>query len=188
MIILTGDFNGSPKGAVFELMTSQNFHSAQQDYWTQKQLGSSKILLDKEDDYDIICDPSYSNPEHNGNVWNTWVSHKSHRNQIIPVDHVFYLNPSDQVEARLPVLPDWTNLVFREVYQRIVAEVGTDNMRELFSAFDQDKSNFVTPEEFKAELNKLGFQGDGSPALTPEEIQALIDSADRNGDGEIIFL
>ena len=30
-------------------------------------------------------------------TWDRWISHRSHRGQNVPVDHIFFLNPSDQV-------------------------------------------------------------------------------------------
>lgn len=119
--------------------------------------------------------------------WNSWISHKSHRQDIIPVDHVFFSNPSDQVESRLPALPDWTNLVFRELHQRVIFTVGSSSMRDAFTVFDHDNSSFISPDEFASALRKLGFLGDGTPALTNEEITALIDSADRDGSGYIDY-
>eukprot|EP01041_Mallomonas_annulata_P008789 gene8789-18181_t len=49
----------------------------------------------------------------------SWISHKSHRNKNVPVDHIFFLNPSEQVQERLPPVPDWTSLVFRELRSRL---------------------------------------------------------------------
>ena len=61
-------------------------------------------------------------------------------------------------------------------------------MEQAFALFDADGSGVISREEFKAALERLGFQGDADrtdlPALTEEEIEALIDSADANGDGE----
>jgi len=79
-------------------MKSQNFRSSQYEYWSSLK--------------SVHADVNSGNVT---NPWKTWVSHKSHRNQIIPVDHVFFSNPADQEEAMLPPSPNWTNLVFREV-------------------------------------------------------------------------
>ena len=61
-------------------------------------------------------------------------------------------------------------------------------MEQAFALFDADGSGVISREEFKAALERLGFQGDADrtdlPALTEEEIEALIDSADANGDGQ----
>jgi quinol-cytochrome oxidoreductase complex cytochrome b subunit len=47
-----------------------------------------------------------------------WITHKNHLNKLVLYDHVFFSNPSDQVEEKLPVVPDWTNLFFAEIIQR----------------------------------------------------------------------
>ena len=97
------------------------------------------------------------------------------------------------MESKLPTLPDWTNLVFREVKSRLTEQLYGNNseaslsMEQAFALFDTDGSGVISREEFKAALERLGFQGDADrtdlPALTEEEIEALIDSADANGDG-----
>jgi endonuclease/exonuclease/phosphatase family metal-dependent hydrolase len=179
-VIIAGDFNGSPKGAVFQLMQSQNYRSAQEEYWCTT---GSEYCLGSSSNTAAATTPS---PEGISSR-SRWVSHKSHRNEIIPVDHVFFCNPSDQVESRLPSLPDWTNLVYRELQQRIAAELGTSSMREAFSIFDQDNTNYVTREAFKNALQRLGFDGEGAAALTKEEIDLLVESADKNGDGLIDY-
>lgn len=172
-VIIAGDYNGSPRGSVFKLMKSQNFRSAQEQYWSDNN-NSSIVLLQNDN----------SNSSWR---WTKWISHKSHLNTIIPVDHVFYSNPSDQVEEKLPALPDWTNLVYRELMQKIVDQQGPSNMRDIFALFDHDNTNFITKEQFESTIKKIGFFGDGTPSLTNEEIDALIDSADRNGDGLIDY-
>ena len=93
-VILTGDLNGSPRGRVYQYIRSQNYRSAMQEKWQAE------------------------GPE-GQQKWAQWVSHRNHREQIASVDHVFFLNPTDQEEGRLPPVPDWTNLVFREVLERI---------------------------------------------------------------------
>ena len=120
--------------------------------------------------------------------WNNWVSHKSHLGKDVAVDHIFYLNPSEQTKELLPPLPDWTNLVWREIMQRIVDQQGGAAItREVFRSFDQDGSSYVTREEFKTALLSLGFVGENCPCLTNEEIDMLVYSADKNADGLIDY-
>lgn len=116
-----------------------------------------------------------------------WITHKSHRKQLVPVDHIFYCNPSEQTTDNLPPVPDWTNLVFREVFQTICDRYGADSVREAFFDFDMSGSAYVDRDKFREALNELGFIGEGKPSLTPEEIEVLVDSADVNGDGRIDF-
>jgi hypothetical protein len=74
---------------------------------------------------------------------------------------VFFLNPSQQVEENLPVLPDWTNLVFNEVLQRIIELFDPDetSMEDIFGTFDIDNTGYITLEEFEETLRNLGFDG-----------------------------
>ena len=118
-----------------------------------------------------------------------WISHKNHLDKLVLYDHVFYSNPSDQIEEKLPILPDWTNLFFNEIIQRILAMKGEGGVtvRDIFTSFDQDGSKYVTREEFVSAIKRLGFAGEGNAAVTDEEINALMDSADTNGDGQIDF-
>lgn len=116
-----------------------------------------------------------------------WVSHKNHLNRLVQYDHIFYCNPSDQVEEKLPIVPDWTNLFFNEIIQKIVNGTKGVSIADIFSSFDVDGSKQVSRDEFVVGLRKLGFDGEGTPAVTDEEIDALISSADMDGDGEINF-
>ena len=154
-IIVTGDFNGSPNGQVYDSFTSQNYQSA----FSQRQEFSSLV------------------------------THKSHRGEAINVDHVFYLNPSDQTEEMLEVVPvpDWTNLVFRELKEKIIATYGMGNFYEAFRSFDMEDNEYITKEQFSIAVRKLGFGSEGQPALTSDEISVLLESADKNGDGKIDF-
>lgn len=116
----------------------------------------------------------------------TFISHKTHTKKELLVDNVFYLNPSDQVEELLPPVPDWTDLVFRELLQKVVGEANK-TMEAVFSEFNQDDETHISREAFARSLAKLGFSGEGNPTLTSEEIEILIDSADKNGDGNIDY-
>lgn len=164
-VILTGDLNGTPQGNTYQYVRSQNFASAMELCWGQ-----------------------------NSEKWKKWVSHKSHLGTIVGVDHVFFLNPNDQIMERLPPIPDWTNLVFREVMERI-RERGTrlelederTALSEVFNELDKDKSMFLTREEFEAGLLELGFGKEGEPALTGDEIDVLVGSCDIDGNGTIDF-
>ena len=100
-------------------------------------------------------------------------------------DHVFYSNPSDQIEEKLPILPDWTNLFLKEIIERVInkkKDSGTDigaegkgsSVSEIFSAFDIDGDEFVTRDEFAETLKYLGFHGEGSAAVIDEEIDAIM--------------
>jgi Ca2+-binding EF-hand superfamily protein len=99
------------------------------------------------------------------------------------VDHVFFSSPRDQGAQQAAAAPDWTDVVYREVLQRVGQQLGTDSLRDLFAHFDADRCNYVTRVEFERALRGAGFGGEGTPALTTEEVQALIDSADKDGDG-----
>jgi len=138
-----------------------------------------------------LSPPSSSSSVYRGTSverWNNWISHKSHLGKDVAVDHIFYLNPSDQTKELLPPLPDWTNLVWREIMQRIVDQKGgAASTREVFRSFDQDGSSYVTREEFKTALLSLGFVGENCPCLTNEEIDMLVYSADKNADGLIDY-
>ena len=89
------------------------------------------------------------------------------------VDHVFYCNPNNQNAENLPEIPDWTNLVFRELMERIIEQYGAVGFREAFSDFDQDNSNYIDKDEFRAALQRLGFGGEGRPTLTEEEVEYM---------------
>jgi Ca2+-binding EF-hand superfamily protein len=120
------------------------------------------------------------------------ITHRSHLNKNVLVDHIMFLNPADQTVEKLPLLPDWTNLVFREIIEKMTVKYGRQSGREdviknLFSEFYQDNMNYVSKDDFIRALQKLGFSGEGNPTLTPEEIEMLIDSADKNGDGLIDY-
>ena len=164
-VILTGDLNGSPQGNTYQYVKSQNFYSAMELCWGQ-----------------------------DSEKWKKWISHKSHLGKTVGVDHVFFLNPNDQIIERLPPIPDWTNLVFREVMERI-RERGTrleledekTALTEIFNEIDKDKSMFLTREEFEVGLLELGFGKEGEPALTKDEIDVLLASADVDGSGTIDF-
>ena len=171
-VILAGDLNGSQKGKTYQFVRSQNFQSAMEASWGPES-------------------PRFK----------SWVSHKSHLNKTVGVDHVLFLNPKDQIMERLPPIPDWTNMVFREVMERIRERGGfaddkdaTDStntevgaMRDVFNVLDKDKSMFLTRDEFELGLLELGFGKEGEPALTKDEIDVLLQSADVNGDGTIDF-
>ena len=47
------------------------------------------------------------------------------------VDHVFYCNPSEQEEETIAPIPDWTNLVYREIIERIIERYGISSMKEV---------------------------------------------------------
>ena len=86
----------------------------------------------------------------------TWISHRSHRKENVPVDHIFYLNPSEQVEKRLPPIPDWTNLVYREIFLRMTENQEIRSIQDIFETFDTANKSFITLEEFKNALVTLG--------------------------------
>lgn len=85
-----------------------------------------------------------------------WISHRSHREENVPVDHIFYLNPSEQVEKRLPPIPDWTNLVYREIFLRMTENQEIRSIQDIFESFDTATKSFITLEEFKNALVTLG--------------------------------
>ena len=159
-VILCGDFNRSPHGAVYRYLLSQNYKSS-----IEQSLSLSSSIL------------------------SSWISHRSHLKKLVPVDHMFYLNPSEQEEEALenvPV-PNWMNLVYNELMEKIIKDYGVLSMREIFSTFDQDHSTYISRNDFRLSLKQLGFIGEGLPSLTDDEIEILIDSADVNGDGTIDY-
>lgn len=233
-VILAGDFNGSPRGQVYRYIRSQNFQSALEEYHH-----SSHQALSQGDEGE--------------DKKKRWISHRDHRGRHVAVDHIFYLNPSRQTADQLSSLPDWTNLVYCELLQRLmehqnrtlrdkkddgseVVQEGNEgwssgqsaedknrwglfppapldlsdlastssplraapalplpanvlsilrqHLRDLFFLFDQDRSDYITEEEFRFALQQLGFRGEDSPALTDEEVQMIIRSADKNQDGK----
>jgi hypothetical protein len=136
----------------------------------------------------LMLEKHYQNAfvEHTGNL--NWVSHKNHKQTVVPVDHVMFLNPSDQQLDKLGPVPDWTNLVYQELHKEIVDRhpEAVDAMREVFNAADQNKNNALSKDEFENLLKTLGFTGKG-PALTSEEVDLLVASADKDGNGQIDF-
>ncbi|KAJ1429451.1 hypothetical protein B484DRAFT_396351 [Ochromonadaceae sp. CCMP2298] len=206
-VILTGDFNGSPRGSVYRYVRSQNFRSALEDFYLGKGGAEGEgVEADKErvaalaspggaDSSGDISDStasSISSDSVDGGLsraskWGSWISHRSHLNKNVGVDHIFFHNPSEQVAERLPPLPDWTNLVFREVLHRIVHLDGAATAQSAFSAFDADGSSKVSREEFAQTIRDLGFVGEGTASLTNEEIDMLVASADKDNDGQIDY-
>lgn len=76
------------------------------------------------------------------------------------LSQVFYLNPSEQVAEKLPPFPDWTNLVFQEVMQRLVEKFGgATSMRDIFATFDRDSTETISLADFEDALKMLGFEG-----------------------------
>mmetsp|Transcript_9316 Transcript_9316/g.15438 ORF Transcript_9316/g.15438 Transcript_9316/m.15438 type:complete len:882 (-) Transcript_9316:1988-4633(-) len=195
-VILAGDFNGSPRGGVYRYVRSQNYRSALEEEFLLKSYPSHEEEEEEEEEIyaeeDVglkskIEGSELSTTATRDDRWVQWVSHKSHLNKDVAVDHIFYLNPSDQVEDRLPPLPDWTNLVFQELMQKIVDNNGATSVRDVFAAFDLDASDGVTREEFAETIRRLGFMGEGTASLTNEEIDMLVRSADKDNDGQIDF-
>ena len=113
--------------------------------------------------------------------------------QFCSIDHVFYSNPSQQIEEKLAALPDWTNLFLNEIIQRIVKEKSNDSegsgssVAEIFSAFDGNKDKTVSRQEFAETLGRLGFSGEGTAAVMDAEIDSLMDIADKDGNGVIDY-
>eukprot|EP01040_Poterioochromonas_malhamensis_P002542 gene2542-2703_t len=175
-VIICGDFNGSPRGKVYSFVKSQNYKSACENCVTTTQ---------------TVLQPPHSeqsNQESSLALTPCWVSHQNHLNTNVFVDHIFYLNPSEQHEKKgFKTTPDWTNLVYQELMEKIQSKYIGQTLRDVFNTFDQDNSNYITKEEFMIALEKLGFIGEDSPALTKEEIEILLQSADSNNDGNIDY-
>ena len=108
-ILIAGDFNGSQRGSVFKLMREQNFRSAQQDLWELDEdvvhttsipqsvisgtVGKGQALMAASTGGSAGTGTALltvSESVVSKRKWSKWVSHKSHRKTIIPVDHVFY--------------------------------------------------------------------------------------------------
>ena len=111
-ILIAGDFNGSQRGSVFKLMREQNYRSAQQDLWELDEdvihttsipqsvisstVGKGQALMTASTGGGAggggagTALLTASESVVSKRKWSKWVSHKSHRKTIIPVDHVFY--------------------------------------------------------------------------------------------------
>lgn len=182
-VILTGDFNGSPGGKVCNYLRSQNFRSASE---VSNRFRSMNFTENDFEHNGMTRDSNVT--AYPGKQGKSWISHRSHLRKYVAVDHTFFLNPSEEIEEKLPKeVPDWTDLVYRELMKRIIDRNGNSSMLDIFSQFDQDRSNYVSRDEFSAALAKFGFTGEGAAALTPEEIEIVIDSADKNDDGQIDY-
>jgi len=182
-VIIAGDFNGPPKGQVYRLLCAQNYRPSMAEHLAAKMNISDSRSLGPSD--------------------MRWISHVSHRKKAVAVDHVFFLNPSEQVFDRLPPVPDWTNLVFRELRARLTQSANataassstpslstrneSDFFREIFAEFDLNGDNYLSMEEFQAALVRLGYSNEGEPALTDKEVEALVATADLDGDGLIDY-
>ena len=225
-VIIAGDFNGSPRGAVHRFARSQNYNSAFEEYCkalepdeisdsdslmtdelmtenesalsinigedspnsqlsnqnlpkydfgdddgglvsttteekddiTTTRLRKQLILAesDLEPEHELSASRLLINSEQKQSMRSTWISHRSHRQENVPVDHIFYLNPSEQEEKRLPPIPDWTNLVYREIFLRMTENQEIRSIQDIFETFDTANKSFITLEEFKNALVTLG--------------------------------
>ena len=104
-VIIAGDFNGSPRGNVFKLLETQNYRSAIKEYClqdTESSNATSSITSTSSSGSDNDMDKMESTNDINHGdkslMLENWISHKSHLNVNVPVDQVFYLNPSEQVQ------------------------------------------------------------------------------------------
>ena len=61
------------------------------------------------------------------------------------------------------------------------AELTPDELREVFNVFDKDGSGFISADEVRHLMAKLG------EAMTDAQVDELISEADANGDGEISY-
>jgi len=247
-IIIAGDFNGSPRGAVYKFARAQNYFSAFEEYYKQIESTENKVNRLLANDLAISNDKSSGEQNKNGiNTENdadphdairfdipslelvskdeligsdmnerlvgkdlecedledlepehelgstvlgsrpTWISHRSHRQENVPVDHIFFLNPTEQLANRLPPIPDWTNLVYREIFLKMTESKEIRTIQDIFENFDTANKSFITLEEFKTALITLGFVGEGGSALTEEEIKVLVSCADKDGNGMIDY-
>ena len=160
-------------------------HSGDEDRWHMLDDESQDLIAAPADTDELVEKISdYDAFDAFDQRWHSWISHRSHLKTHVPVDHVFFLNPSDQAEEKLPPIPDWTNLVFTEIIQKFVTVYGTTTMFDIFRALDTDQSNTISLQEFEETLNNLGFVGEGKSALTPDEIKVIIDSFDVDGNGK----
>jgi hypothetical protein len=73
------------------------------------------------------------------------------------VDHIFFLNPTEQLANRLPPIPDWTNLVYREIFLKMTESKEIRTIQDIFENFDTANKSFITLEEFKNALITLGI-------------------------------
>jgi hypothetical protein len=60
------------------------------------------------------------------------------------------------------------------------------DLRRAFNLFDEDRSGFISPEEFRKAMKKLGNR-QGVDAIDDAEIDDLIKKADADHDGEICY-
>ena len=106
-VLIAGDFNGSPRGAVYSLMTSQNYRSALEEAWKQQvnesvsstAWNSTLDLPSSMESSRSLDVTAFSNGQQPTMTWESWISHRNHRNEKVAVDQIFYLNPSEQVRT-----------------------------------------------------------------------------------------
>ena len=59
-----------------------------------------------------------------------WISHRSHRNELVGVDYIWHLQPHKQDGS---MAADWRKLVFQEIRKEL-----PDAVHEAFRVFDKD--------------------------------------------------
>lgn len=69
--------------------------------------------------------------------------------------------------------------ILRQIAEKV--ESKSKNMRNVFRAFDEDKSGTVDMVEFRRGLAHLGFE------MTDDKFEKLLQRVDRNGDGDINY-
>jgi len=112
-----------------------------------------------------------------------WISHKSHRDNELPCDLIWLLNPSKRSNFSPQ---DWKDGVFSEISD-VLRHRNLTLSQSFKEFFDQDSNDFVSPDEFRRALRELGFHGEGKPHLLDCEIDALLESADIDHNGKLDY-
>ncbi|XP_066910862.1 calmodulin-like [Clytia hemisphaerica] len=93
----------------------------------------------------------------------------------------------DDISRRLAEVDIRNNGVINfDEFVRFVSKGNTemtpaDEMRQMFRIFDPDQKGYVTKDELKVVLNKLGLP------FTEQQIKGMLDYADIAGDGRINY-
>jgi hypothetical protein len=61
-------------------------------------------LSDLEPEHELSASRLILGEQQEKSMRDRWISHRSHRQENVPVDHIFYLNPSEQVPLLRPVV------------------------------------------------------------------------------------
>ena len=66
--------------------------------------------------------------------------------------------------------------------KQIIAPGKPDELREAFKVFDKDKDGFLSADEFRNIMTKMGEK------FSNAEVDEMLKAADTNGDGQIDYM